>query len=229
MAINIGDQYVQSDPDRDQPYHVLPLSARVPLTVIEAGREYDGSTGLYLGHIVWRKFTNQRMRGGASVMGSFGRPRNGYVCFEHELIHLFKKPGTPPEPTCSTREREQAAIPKPQWRALFSDIWEFPGEQADRAGHPAPFPEELPRRLLRMFTFPDDLVLDPFVGSGTTCAVARQMGRRYVGVDVNAEYVARARERCQQTGLDAVAPPIGGGGGEDQQSLSSFTIDGDDD
>jgi site-specific DNA-methyltransferase (adenine-specific) len=64
IAINIGDQYVQSDPEQDRPYHVVPLSARVPLTAIDAGREYDGPNGLYLGHIVWRKFTNQRTRVG---------------------------------------------------------------------------------------------------------------------------------------------------------------------
>lgn len=229
MAINIGDQYVQSDPEQDRPYHVLPLSAHVPLTVLNAGREYGGPNGQYLGHIVWRKFTNQRTRGGASVMGRYGRPRNGYVCFEHELANLFKKLGPPLEPTCSNRERERAAIPKPQWRALFSDIWEVPGARADRACHPAPFPEELPRRLIRMFTLPNDIVLDPFVGSGTTCAIARRMGRRYTGLDVNAEYVARARERCQQTGFETVAPAIGSTDGEDQKSLSTFAAGGDDD
>jgi site-specific DNA-methyltransferase (adenine-specific) len=151
------------------------------------------------------------------------------MCFEHELIHLFKKPGTPPKPTCSARERERAAIPNPQWRALFSDIWEFPGARADRAGHPALFPEELPRRLLRMFTFPDDIALDPFAGSGMTCAVTRRMGRRYIGIDINADYVSRARDRCQQTGLEALAPTIGSNDSENQKSLGAFAADGGDD
>lgn len=76
-------------------------------------------------------------------------------------------------------------------------IWHFPTESAERVGHPAPFPEELPRRLILLYTFPGDLVLDPFCGVGTTCLAVQQLGRRWVGVDIDGGYLrtARARQR----------------------------------
>ena len=78
-------------------------------------------------------------------------------------------------------------------------LWSFNGQTTTRFRHPAPFPEELPRRLIRLFSFQDDLVLDPFLGSGTTCSVAKQLGRRSIGVDISAQYCAIAAERCRQT------------------------------
>ena len=75
-------------------------------------------------------------------------------------------------------------------------IWEFRGETSKRWGHPAPFPEELPRQLIKLFSFKDDVVLDPFLGSGTTCRVAKDLGRRSIGVDINAHFCAVAARRC---------------------------------
>jgi site-specific DNA-methyltransferase (adenine-specific) len=77
-------------------------------------------------------------------------------------------------------------------------IWKFNGQHGHRHSHPAPFPEELPRRLIRLFSFRDDVVLDPFVGSGTTCRVAKSLGRRSIGVDINPAYCAVAAERCRR-------------------------------
>jgi site-specific DNA-methyltransferase (adenine-specific) len=78
-------------------------------------------------------------------------------------------------------------------------IWDFQGQSRARVGHPAPFPEELPRRLISLFSFREDVVLDPFLGSGTTCAVAKRLGRRSVGVDIDRDYCERAAERCRGT------------------------------
>jgi len=78
-------------------------------------------------------------------------------------------------------------------------VWRFPTENAEAIGHPTPFPEELPRRLILLYTEPGDTVLDPFMGSGTTCVAARRLGRGYVGYDVSPEYCAKAQAR-----LDAV-------------------------
>lgn len=75
-------------------------------------------------------------------------------------------------------------------------IWDFPGENPGRYGHPAPFPEELPRRLIQLFSFREDLVLDPFVGSGTTCWAAKVLGRRSIGVDIDGGYCRVAGKRC---------------------------------
>jgi len=74
--------------------------------------------------------------------------------------------------------------------------WEFPGESKKRFNHPAPFPEELPRRLIQLFSFREDVVLDPFLGSGTTCRVAKDLGRRSIGIDVDEQFCAVAAKRC---------------------------------
>ena len=75
-------------------------------------------------------------------------------------------------------------------------IWSFPGQNTRSAGHPAPFPEELPRRLIKLFSFREDTILDPFLGSGTTCRVARQLGRQSIGVEINPQYCQVAAVRC---------------------------------
>jgi site-specific DNA-methyltransferase (adenine-specific) len=78
-------------------------------------------------------------------------------------------------------------------------LWAFNGQPTARFGHPAPFPEELPRRLIQLFSFRDDVILDPFLGSGTTCSVAKTLGRRSIGVEINPGYCKVAAERCRQT------------------------------
>ena len=75
------------------------------------------------------------------------------------------------------------------------DVWSMPTESARRVGHPAPFPVELPEQLIKLYTFEDDLVLDPFMGSGSSLVAASRLGRRYVGYDLDPAYVAIARER----------------------------------
>ncbi len=87
-----------------------------------------------------------------------------------------------------------------EWLAWTLAAWSFPGEHADRVGYPAAFPEELPRRLIKLLSFPGDLVIDPFVGSGTTAVVARALGRRFWGCDRNPTAVARAQARLEGTG-----------------------------
>jgi len=84
-------------------------------------------------------------------------------------------------------------------------LWEFRGETSKRWRHPAAFPEELPRRLIRMFSFTDDVVLDPFLGSGTTCRVAKDEGRRSIGVEIDPEFCKIAAERCRFSAM----PPAG--------------------
>jgi site-specific DNA-methyltransferase (adenine-specific) len=76
-------------------------------------------------------------------------------------------------------------------------IWRFNGQQTAAHGHPAPFPEELPRRLIKLFSFREDTVLDPFLGSGTTCRVAKNLGRRSIGVEIEADYCEIAAQRCR--------------------------------
>jgi site-specific DNA-methyltransferase (adenine-specific) len=89
--------------------------------------------------------------------------------------------------------------------ALTLDVWEIPPESARRVGHPAPFPVELPEQLVRLYTFENDLVLDPFMGSGSTLVAAAQLARRYVGYDLDPTYVEIARGRVEA--ITAAAPP----------------------
>jgi site-specific DNA-methyltransferase (adenine-specific) len=175
MVINSGDQY-HSGTD-GKPYHITPLNAKIVNSVIES------TDMIFLGNIIWQKISNTETSGGASVMGSYGRPRNGYVSYDYEYISIFKKPGK--DPAVPEEIKEENAIDKEEWKRLFSGHWNFTGKRQEK--HPAPFPEELPRRLLRMFTFSGDTVLDPFVGSGTTTKVADDMNRSSVGYEIGFE------------------------------------------
>src|SRR5205823_868022 len=100
----------------------------------------------------------------------------------------------------------ESTLPTDDFMALTLDLWTIPAESARRVGHPAPFPVELPEQLIRLYTFHDDLVLDPFMGSGSALVAAARLGRRYVGYDLDASYVDIARRR--------VAEALAGGDGD---------------
>jgi site-specific DNA-methyltransferase (adenine-specific) len=139
----------------------------------------------YMGAIIWQKVTTTNTTGGGTVMGSYPYPRNGVVRLDYEFILLFRKLGTPPRPS---RERKEASrLTAEEWQTCFSGHWNFPGER--QHGHLAMFPQELPRRLTRMFTMVGDVVLDPFLGSGTTCLAARELGRASIGYEINPDFV----------------------------------------
>ena len=174
MAVNIGDQYLRATPGT--PYHIIPLHALVVNSIQNA----PDADFLYLGSIVWRKISTTRPSGGATVMGSYPYPRSVYPCFENEFIAIFRKPGDAPKPDGSAREL--ARMDLAMWRDLTQGVWSFPGAKAEE--NPAPFPEALPARIIRMFTFPGETVLDPFVGSGTTMRAAASLGRNSVGIEL---------------------------------------------
>jgi site-specific DNA-methyltransferase (adenine-specific) len=139
----------------------------------------------YMGAIIWQKKTTMNTTGGASVMGSFPYPRNGILEIDYEFILLFKKRGQgKPVPKSL---KEQAKLTKEEWKEYFSGHWHFAGERQN--GHMAMFPAELPRRLIRMFTFPSETVLDPFAGSATTSLAARNLGRNSIGYEINGRYL----------------------------------------
>lgn len=177
FVVNIGDQYHRASDGR--PYQITPLNAHVINSVLNAtSREI-----IFLGNIIWQKISNTETSGGASVMGSYGRPRNGYVSYDYEYISIFRKPGKDPSVPQELVDHDEITLE--EWRELFSGHWNFTG--AEQTNHPAPFPEELPRRIMRMFTFTGDRVLDPFLGSGTTTKVADEMNRSSVGYEVGFE------------------------------------------
>jgi len=110
----------------------------------------------------------------------------------------------------------EATISTEDFMALTLDVWQTPSESARRVGHPAPFPVELPEKLIELYTFADDLVLDPFMGSGSTLVAASRLGRRYVGYDLDPGYVDLARARVAEEGEPYVDDARQQGGSKDR-------------
>jgi DNA modification methylase len=161
--------------------------------------------GLLLrGEVVWVK---ARGASGSTAWGTFQRPANPVLRDLSERIVIASKGRF--DRAVPARERSEKGHPHVAdiWRDEFmeatTDIWEIPSESAIRVNHPAPFPVELPRRLMELFTYRDDLVLDPFIGSGTTAVAAIHTGRHYVGYEIDPEYHERAVARVTAELTDA--------------------------
>ena len=145
---------------------------------------------------VWQKQTSKMM------FGSYPHPGNIIENNTIEFINVYVKSGKPPKFDRDVKDANE--LTRTQWLDLTQQVWFMYPEDVKRGGeHPAPFPEKLPARLMRLYTygatthFPGEIVLDPFVGTGTTCAIAKSMGRRYVGIDINPAYVKIAHERTR--------------------------------
>jgi site-specific DNA-methyltransferase (adenine-specific) len=108
----------------------------------------------------------------------------------HEYILVFSKGAFRRD-----GEGKESTISREQFLEWTKSVWTFPAVSAKKIGHPAPFPLELPQRLIQLFAFKGDVVLDPFVGSGTTCLAAQAAGRSFIGYDTNPDYVALAQRR----------------------------------
>jgi len=184
LCVNIGDQFARAV--YYGRYKVIPIRTEV-IKFCET-RGFD-----YMGAIIWQKVTTCNTSGGATIMGSFPYPRNGILKLDYEFILIFKKLGKAPRPSAEQRKHSKLTIE--EWNELFAGHWKFPGEK--QQNHLAPFPVELPRRLIKMFSFAGDTVLDPFSGSGTTTLAAIEKGRNSVGYEVNNKYCAVAEERVK--------------------------------
>lgn len=182
MCINIGDQFARSV--YYGRYKIIPIHTEIIKFCEIIGFDFMGS-------IIWQKATTMNTSGGASIMGSFPHPRNGIVKLDFEYILLFKKPGNAPKPTLA--QKEDSAMTNEEWNTYFNGHWYFSGAKQDK--HLAMFPEELPNRLIRMFSFPNETVLDPFLGSGTTSLVAKKLNRNSVGYEINPEFIPIIKER----------------------------------
>jgi len=136
--------------------------------------------------------------GGACIMGSFPYPRNGIVKLDFEYILLFKKHGKAFTPT--QEQKATAKMTIEEWNTYFAGHWKFSGVRQDK--HLAMFPEELPRRLIKMFSFTEETILDPFAGSGTTLKVAKELNRSSVGYEINNEFIPLIKERVD--GIEVV-------------------------
>ena len=184
LCINIGDQFARSV--YYGRYKVIPIRTEIIKFCETIGFDYMGA-------IIWQKVTTTNTTGGATIMGSFPYPRNGILKLDYEFILLFKKQGIPPKPT--REQKELSVISKKDWNTYFSGHWYFGG--AKQEGHIAMFPEELPARLIKMFSFAGDTVLDPFLGSGTTSMAARNLGRHSIGYEINENFIPTIRKKLQ--------------------------------
>lgn len=175
LCINIGDQFARSV--YYGRYKVIPIRTEIIRFCETLGMDYMGA-------VIWQKQTTMNTTGGGAVMGSFPYPRNGILKIDYEFILIFKKQGKAPKPT--TEQKELSAMTKDEWNAYFASHWTFGGAKQD--GHIAVFPEELPYRLIKMFSFAGETVFDPFMGSGTTALAARNLQRSSIGYEINPEF-----------------------------------------
>jgi len=186
LCVNIGDQFLRSIIYGK--YKVSPLHAEIISQCEQIGFDYMGS-------IIWQKKTKMNTTGGSIVMGSYPYPPNGLIEIDYEFILIFKKPGR--APSVSKEIKERSKLTKEEWKEYFSGHWNFNG--ARQTEHEAMFPEELPKRLIKMFSFVEDTILDPFLGSGTTAKVANELERNAVGYEINPEFLQTIKEKIAKS------------------------------
>lgn len=189
LCVIIGDQFARSV--YYGRYKVIPIRTEIIKFCESAGFDYMGA-------IIWQKVTTTNTTGGASVMGSYPYPRNGILKLDYEFILIFKKHGK--APAVSKDIKEESKLTHEEWNEYFSGHWNFSGVRQE--GHLAMFPEELPYRLIKMFSFVGDTVLDPFLGSGTTSLSAIKLSRNSIGYEINKDFFPVIREKLGADKID---------------------------
>jgi site-specific DNA-methyltransferase (adenine-specific) len=172
-----------------KPY--IPLSDYVSNIMIETGFNMRGE-------IIWNKAASASV---STAWGSWKSATNPILRDIHEYILIFSKGDYSRE-----KEDKQNTISKEQFIEWTKSVWTIKAEKAKRIGHPAPFPEELPFRLIQLYSFKDDIILDPFMGSGTTAVAALKTKRKFVGYDISQEYVDLAMKRIEALSSYSVMP-----------------------
>ncbi len=189
LCINIGDQFARSV--YYGRYKVIPIRTEIIKFCESIGMDYMGA-------IIWQKQTTMNTTGGGAVMGSFPYPRNGILKMDYEFILIFKKPGNAPKPT--PEQKASSVMSKEEWNTYFSSHWNFGGARQD--GHIAVFPEELPSRLIKMFSFTNETIFDPFLGSGTTALAARNLNRNSIGYEINPDFIDFYKKKLNVSQFD---------------------------
>jgi modification methylase len=156
---------------------------------------------LMRGEVIWHKGASASP---STAWGSWRSPANPTLRDVHEYILIFSKAGFSRQNPAQRR----ATISRDEFLELTKSVWTFPAVSAKSIGHPAPFPVELPHRLIQLYTFEGDVVLDPFMGSGQTAIAAIQSKRRYVGYEIEAEYNCLAERRVKQFILEVMSPNL---------------------
>jgi len=164
-----------------KPY--IPLHSYIIQEMIDIGF-------LMRGEIIWDKASSASP---STAWGSWLSAANPVLRDIHEYILIFSK-----ESFSREGDGRESTIDRDEFLSWTKSVWTFPAESAHHIGHPAPFPEELPRRLIELYTYRGDVILDPFCGSGTTCIAALKSDRHYVGYEINADYVRLSLERIDK-------------------------------
>lgn len=179
-------------------YRVLEPGGRACINIANVGRKPYIPLASYLnvmmkeigylmrGEVIWVK---GKGASGSCAWGSWKSAKNPVLRDLHEYILIFSKG------RFDRVRKGTNTIERDEFMQNTLSIWEFQPESAKKVGHPAPFPEELPKRLIELYTFKEDLVLDPFCGVGTTCVAARNLGRNWIGYDIGPDYVRAAKAR----------------------------------
>ncbi len=162
-----------------RPY--VPLNSLIARLMIRIGY-------LMRGEIIWNKGASA---GASCAWGSWKSPSNPVLRDVHEYILVFSKA------SFGRSERKTATIDRDSFLEWTRSIWDFPAESAHKVGHPAPFPVELPLRLINLYTYKNDIVLDPFIGSGSTAVACGRASRFWVGYDTSEEYCDLTRKRAE--------------------------------
>lgn len=167
---------------------VMPLHADIVVRARRLGLDN-------LNPIIWYKISNANyeVENGSSFLGKPYEP-NAIIKNDIEFILMLRKPGGYRQPT--TEQRDASRLTKEEYNEWFQQIWTIPGESTKE--HPAPFPEKLAYRLIRMFSFTGDTVLDPFMGTGTTLLAAARCDRNAIGVELEESYLRMASRRLER-------------------------------
>ena len=174
-----------------KPY--IPLSDYVSKIMIEIGFNMRGE-------IIWNKSAGA---GISTAWGSFQSASNPILRDVHEYILIFSKGNYKRERDKEEKELRKDNITKEEFIEWTKSVWTMNTESAKRIRHPAPFPEELPNRLIKLFSFTNDIVIDPFMGSGTTAIAAIKNNRNFVGYEINKEYINLANNRILNLKINA--------------------------
>jgi len=185
----------------EEVYRVLVVGGRVAINVANLGRKPYIPLNAYIskmmidigflmrGEIIW----NKKHGGSSTAWGTWMSPKNPVLRDVHEYILIFSKDRFSREKTDKT-----PTISKDEFLEYTKSIWEFPPERARKVGHPAPFPIELPLRLIKLYSFKNDVILDPFIGSGTTAIASLMTERYFVGYDTDDSYIKIANKRMEK-------------------------------
>ncbi len=183
-------------------YRVLVTGGRACVSIANLGRKPYIPLHSYIiqdmheigflmrGEMIWNKATSSSP---STAWGSWQSAANPTLRDIHEYILVFSK-----DSFSRKKKGREDTINKAEFLELTKSVWTFSAESAQKIGHPAPFPVELPHRLIQLYTFKDEVVLDPFCGSGSSCIAAIKAKRRYIGYDIKEEYVKLAEQRIKE-------------------------------